>query len=372
MNLEQTKETLKKTFPDLIEWFRKLRAKKWEEGSIVFYVGDRKEPLAHDSLKEGISGSYTAVVYLSKEWVKLGYKVTIYSPCEGKEGVYEGVEYKNYYYFNPYDTFDVLIVLQHPYLLKLPVKARKVFLEWQDVLGNEKVYPREKLARFDKIFAKSQFQRQLMPFMPDDKFVIVTNGVDRNISRFSSSAKDPYKLIYASRYYRGLEFMLTYGWPIIKREIPEAELHIYYGWTRRDNVPQLESWRQRMEELMGQEGVFEHGKIGQDKLILEKSTASIHYYACTYKEIDCISVRESALVGCVPVTTDCFVFAEKDYCVKVPGDPMAKDTQEAVAYKIVDLLRNPQELESIRQHFLEAAKTETWDNIAKVWVQNFS
>lgn len=362
---------LNRYFPQFVEFIRKLKAKKWSENSIVFYVGSRKEPLVPDSLKTGASGSYTAVIKLSQEWAKLGYQVTVYSTCDGKAGSYDGVNYVDYCYFNPYDYFNILIIFQHPYLLPSNIKAKKVCLEWQDVLGNPTTFPSEKLAKFDVIFAKSQYQRGLMPFINDHKFVIVTNGVDANISELANQPKNPYKLIYASRYYRGLDSMLTYGWSIIKQAIPEAELHIYYGFVRAELSEDQRLWRENLLKLLQQPGIFEHGKVGQDELILAKSSASIHYYGCTYEEIDCVSVRESAMVGCVPVTTDYAVFKEKNYCLKVPGNPKSKETQVAVANSIVELLQNPTLLASLRQEFQNNVSQETWDHIAKVWVKNF-
>ena len=364
------KDKITKKFPQLRKWGRKLKAKKWEKDSIVYYVGNRKEPLTPNSLKQGTSGSYTALIYLCQEWAKAGRKVTVYAPCDGKEGNYDGVEYVDYYKFNPEDEFDILIIFQHSYILPLPIRARKICFEWQDIYS-PKLQPKEKLNQIDLIFAKSQYQRQLMDFVPDEKFVLLTNGINPNISKYSDNQKNPYKLIYASRYYRGLENMLEYGWHIIKKEIPEAELHIYYGFVFREMSKDQEEWRNKMIKLMEQEGVFNHGMIAQEELIKEKSTASIHYYGGTYPEIDCISIRESAAVGCVPVTTTCGVFAEKKYCVLVKGEPKARETQEVLAYKVVELLKNPEQLSQIRKEFMELAQQETWDKIAPQWLAEF-
>ncbi|WP_237396172.1 hypothetical protein [Okeania sp. KiyG1] len=161
-----------------------------------------------------------------------------------------------------------------------------------------------------------------------------------------------------------------WGWPIIKREIPEAELHIYYGWTKRDYSEKLIPWRQKMMELMEQPGVIEHGIVGHNQLMHEKSTSAIHYYGCAYEEIDCISLRESAMVGCVPVTTNYAAIKEKDYCIKVDGDPQVKETQEALAYRVVELLKNPQELGEIRGKIQESVKNEIWEQVAPLWLQN--
>ena len=90
----------------------------------------------------------------------------------------------------------------------------------------------------------------------------------------------------------------------------------------------------------------------------------------TYEEIDCISLRESAMVGCVPITTNYAVIKEKDYCIKVDGDPQAKETQEALADKIVELLKNRQELVDIREKIQEYVKHETWEHVAPLWLKN--
>ncbi len=365
------KTYLRKKIPVLDTWGRRLKSKQWPKGSIVYYTGNRKDGLTPLNLEKGTSGTDTAVISLCREWAKAGKDVTVYSNCEGKSGVYDGVRYVEQYLFNPYDKFDVLIILSHPRLLKLPINARLVCWEWQDVMGGEKNYPRHKIARFDKIFSKCQFQRDLLPEIPDEKFTIITNGIDEKLTQIPETPKEPFKLIYASRYYRGLDSMLEFGWPLIKHHIPDAELHIYHGWVRRELNSQYDDWRKKMEVLFQQDGVFEHGRVSQEKLISEKLTASIHYYACTYPEVDCISVRESAMVGCVPVTTDFAVFKEKDYCVRVSGEPSAQETQEAVAYRIIDLLKEENELSALRTHFKDLAKQETWQKISSVWLDAF-
>lgn len=368
--MENLKEKIKKKVPVVARFYKKLTAKKWPQNSIVYYVGKHRESLTPYSLEEGASGSHAAVIYLAKEWIKLGRQVTVYSSCGDREGIYDGVAYINYHQFNWQDKFDTLIIWKNPALLHKPVKANRIWFDWHDVVYPPKAFTGERLEKFDKIFAKSYYQRQLLPELPDSKFAIATNGVDRAIGQFFDRPKSPYKLIYTSRYYRGLESMLTYGWPLIKQEIPQAELYIYYGFTKRDEGPNRAAWKQQMIELMKQPGIVEGGRIGQAQLIQEKSTSTIHYYAATYPEIDCISVRESAILGCIPVTTDFAALAEKQYSVKVAGEPGDRLTQEAVAKQIIELLKSPEQLELLRQKFHELAKKETWDKIAPLWLQN--
>ncbi|MBD1942611.1 glycosyltransferase [Coleofasciculus sp. FACHB-712] len=354
----------------LTDFKNQLTPKVWPDKSIVCYAGSTPGEWTPDSLKTGIGGSEGDVIYLGREWVKLGYKVTVYNNCGAKEGIYDGVEYLNYQRFNKYDTFDTLIIWRYPWRLASQTKAKRIWLDLHEVLQAEQV-TKDKLKKFDKVFVCSQYHRSLVPDIADEKIVVITNGFDSSYWQWSNQKKDPYKLIYASNYVRGLEQMLTYGWPIIKREIPEAHLEIYYGWKGKDETKlERQLWKQKMIELISQPGVTEHGRIGREELVKEKSTSAIHYYACTFQEIDCNSIRESAVVGCVPVTTNYAVFDEKSYCVKISGNPYTKKVQEDIAYKIVELLNNLEELEKIRQQFKELVKTETWENIAKLWISN--
>jgi glycosyltransferase involved in cell wall biosynthesis len=362
------KRLLGKIESKYLEFKQKLNPRTWAERSIVYYTGHTPYEWSPQNLKTGLGGSESAIIFLAREWTKLGYLVTVYNNCGSQAGVYDGVEYIHYSQFNPYDKFETLIIWRYPWRLDRNTKAKRIFLDLHEVLMPEQVTP-EKLAKFDKIFVKSRYHRSLLPLISDSKIAIITNGANRIFFDYSNTAKDPYQLIYASNYMRGLERMLSYGWPIIKKEVPQAYLKIYYGWQSLDeSKPKNREWKAKMIDLMQQPGVSEHGRIGVDELIREKATAAIHYYGCTFQEIDCISVRESAMVGCVPVTTDYAALSEKDYCVKVAGNPYEKELQESIAYQIVELLKNPEKLAEIRQKNRELVRAETWDNIARLWL----
>jgi glycosyltransferase involved in cell wall biosynthesis len=342
----------------------RIQAKAWPDKSIVFYTGGIVEPWSPRSLEAGIGGAQTRIIYLAREWVSRGYPVTVFNNCGSQSGVYDGVQYRNYQEFNQYDTFDTLIIWHCAWMIRFPIRANRVWLD----LGKGVLLPQqseyEKLKHYDKIFCKNEFHRSTLPEIPDQKIAIISNGIDEKFSPLSNNHKANHKLIYASNYIRGLEHMLEFGWPIIRSEIPDAELHIYYGWGRNLKP----DWQQKMMGLLNQPGVFEHGKVGKDRLMQEKSTAAIHYYGCTFKELDCNSVRESAFVGCVPVTTDYAGLSNKRYCVKVSGHPYAQSTQEALAQKIVELLKQASELQRLRSQFIQEASHETWPNVADAWL----
>ena len=350
-----------------------MKIRTWPKNSIVWYCGKSWEPWSPKSLDKGIAGSQTAVIYLSKEWAKFGYKVKVYNNCDSDEGIYDGVEYIDYKKFNKNDDLDVLIVWREMNLdiLDDDIKARKIFFETQDFPFRKKSFIDRRIGKIDKIFTKSKFHASFFRNISKKKIKIVPNGIDDKYLKLKNK-RNNLRLVYASNYYRGLEQMLKYGWPIIKKEFPKAELHVYYGWGHFDaykKKPEQRKWKNDMLKLMKELGVVDHRRISQKKLMQEKSRSSIHYYGCTWPETDCISVRESALVGCVPVTSNYSAIGEKAYCIRVRGDPKAKETHEKIAYKIVKLIKNPKKLEKLRKKVSRLAAKDDWKMIAKKWLK---
>jgi glycosyltransferase involved in cell wall biosynthesis len=344
----------------------------WSKPSIAYYTGKTYERWSPESLSQGLGGAQTAVIYLAREWVKLGYTVVVFAHCT-QEGIYESVRYVDYRKFNSFDQFDLLILWREKtlHLLNQPISAAKIWLDLHDFPDNISIFSARALEQLDLILVKSNFQRRALQQIPEQSFHIVPNGIATEVLNYPEQPRNPYRLIYASRYYRGLEQMLMFGWPIIKQDIPEAELFIYGGWSEPDNSPHRVDWKRKMMVLMQQPGIVHQGRIGQNKLLQEKSRAAIHYYACTFAEIDCISARESVAVGCVPVTSDFAVFSEKSYCVRVSGDPLTQIGQEAIANKVVELLKHPERLERLRSQLKEKIYSETWDNIARRWINRY-
>jgi glycosyltransferase involved in cell wall biosynthesis len=205
--------------------------------------------------------------------------------------------------------------------------------------------------------------------IPDGKIAIIPNGVDTQIFDVIDTEKyrrKKYRLIYTSSYVRGLEHILMYGFPEIRRHIPEAELHIFYG---RDLLtPEFE---RNLNKLLEQPGVFEHGRISHQDLAKEFYQATIHYYLTTAisAEIDCISVKESVYAGCIPILSTLAVFPER-LGVHIEGDPNNPETQITAARAIISILTNEQSKTELKQKLKEFTpkQTHTWDEISQGWV----
>jgi len=157
-----------------------LPPKKWDKGSIVYFASfgaPHFETWSAKSLERGIGGSETAVIRLSEEWVKMGKDVTVFCDCGEEEGMHNGVKYKNWTLFNWNDEYDTLILWRSPHLLDREIKAKRLFMDLHDVISAVDWTP-ERVSAVDKIFVKSKMHREYLPKVSDDKFVVISNGID--------------------------------------------------------------------------------------------------------------------------------------------------------------------------------------------------
>jgi glycosyltransferase involved in cell wall biosynthesis len=256
------------------------------------------------------------------------------------------------------------------------VQAKLCVVDLHDIVKPELIT--EKVRKNVKLyFVKSNYHSTMIESAGIDKsqIVVIPNGgaYEEKMQFLSETKKDPFYLIYASSYDRGLAYMLKWGWPKIKKVCPQAYLKIFYGWDGFDAIQKnnhdAQLYKKIVQTLMKQDGVHDMGRVPQEQLLLEKARATIHYYVGDFQEIDCISVRESACLGTIPVVSaQALVFNEKSYCVRIDGDPHKKETHEAAAEKICQILLRPKEAEKLRSE-LVVPLTETWENTARKWLQ---
>ncbi len=192
----------------------------------------------------------------------------------------------------------------------------------------------------------------------------------------AKNMNDPKKVIYTSSYDRGLEHLLKM-WSDVKEAVPEAELHIYYGWTlfKRfygDN-PERMDWMKRMNDMMEQPGVVHHGRVPQDVLHEKMKECGIWAYPTHFGEISCITAMKAQALGCIPVVVNYAALQTTvQHGVKVDGDIHDKETKEKFKKELIDLLKNPKLQEDLRGPMMKWAKKEfSWARIAKQWSKEF-
>jgi hypothetical protein len=353
-------QTLKFFFPDCYEGI------EWPSKSIVYHTGQSR--LKWSPKSGGLGGSETAIIKLTSYWIKKGYTITVYGNVE--EGTYDSVKYLSADKFSEYDKYDILI-LWRGYGLQCiqQVKARVLLVDLHDNTDKSFFQPNF-ITKMTKVMFKSKFHRLLFPMVPDDKAMVIPNAVETElIDAVDNIKREHTRCIYTSSYDRGLEEMLKWGWPEIKREIPQAEFHIFYGMGLNDPA-----FISRMLPLLSQPGVIDHGKVKHDELAVEYKKSMFNYYttASHVLEVDCISVKEALYAGCIPVLSNLAAFPERPG-IHIDGDPSKKEFHIETASKIINLMKHPKML----QFYQDKLKAEipdvitTWDKVAMKWLKLF-
>lgn len=152
----------------------------WDKDEIMIYCGpgftDWTPKQLSDPGASFIGGSEEAVIRMSAELAKLGWKVTVYGSPGKDAGDHEGVNYQPYYKFNKADTFNVVISWRQIGFFDLNIKAKKQYL-WNHDIQNQLEYTPERLAKIDKVFFLSKFHRSNVPSLADEKVFMTTNGI---------------------------------------------------------------------------------------------------------------------------------------------------------------------------------------------------
>ena len=347
-----------------------LPPKIYADNEIAIFCGSSWEEWSPANILTGLGGSEEAVVYISRELVKLGYKVTVFNNCGESCGEYDGVEYKSYHAFNPKDKYNVVISWRGHDIRNVDAKNRIV---WLHDVPMPNMFTEESVKYIDKIIVLSQFHKSLLgSHVPKEKVFVSSNGINTADFINNGILRNPKRMIYTSSYDRGLEHLLRM-WSEIRQEVPDAEIHIFYGWDVYDKMVKQGArdpkFKQMLSVMMVQDGIFEHGRIGHKALVKELQKSGIWSYPSHFEEISCISAMKAQAAGCIPVCTDYAALDETvKYGFKVKGSMNSEETRNNYKVKLIEVLKGNQE--PAREEVVKNKYDFGWDKVAKQWKEN--
>lgn len=353
---------------------------------LVYYCGLTQHEWNPDLFqKKGFGGSEEAVYNLAKQWAKRGWNVTVYNNCGAQSMVRDGVTYRPFWEWNHRDKQDITILWRSPKALDYPVNSNKIFVDVHDVVAPGE-FTESRVEKVDRIFVKTKFHRSLFPNIPDNKIVVIPNGLD--IYKDNKIKKDPYLIINTSSPDRSMD-VTPKLFKKIKAIVPEAKMKWAYGWENWDNAyesnPKMMAWKDKINADMVDAGIENLGRITQKEVGELYQKASIFFFPSHFAEIDCISLKKAQVAKCVPVTSDFGaigennVFGDKSHTDKTK-DNWCKDYQfsygvddEEEQDKLVDLvvnnLKNPKKFNETK--LAEFEKKLAWESIATDWHNQF-
>lgn len=176
------------------------------------------------------------------------------------------------------------------------------------------------------------------------------------------------KVGYFSSYDRGLDCLLDM-WPEIKKLVPEAELHIYYGWNIFDKVArgntELGKFKfgilRKLHTL--KDSVTEHGRVSHEELAKAMKDCKVWAYPTEFNEINCITALKAQEAGCIPVTTDCYALEEtvvdKTFAVPTKNIYTDKKKQREFIQAVANACKS--------SHKVKPVPGVGWDEVAEQW-----
>ena len=341
---------------------------------IVYYCGFQPEHLRWLPSDENLTGSEQAVIQITKRWAAEGKRVCVFADIRGNRVPYEGVDYFNSSMFTIRErAFKFLVMWRmigfSPLWLQFrhQIKAQRCILDLHDNIQIPQAYTHDYTFHDnDYILVKSNYHRQFaIPTQQmQEKTRVIPNGLDleRIHKTGITSGRDMFRFIYTSDYQRGLVPILQYIWPHIRAKEPRAELHLYYG---TNSIHDRETLLSLARAIYNSCGVCDHGRVSMDVVTEARKKSGWHLYTTfTTAETDCLSIKESWVAGCRPVTLNHGLFAERPG-FKIPieeGETSIGATNgERIATQILEMMKNLPEFDEHHVH--------DWTEIANMWLE---
>lgn len=336
--------------------------------------------------KGGLGGSETAIIKLSEAFAKQGHRPIVYTNVD-EPGYYNGACYRPTEHFRDKIASDLFIAWRMPELADQDLNTKCLVLWMHDTDAGDRLTI-ERARKFDYIVVLTEWHKQYMmeryPFLrPEntpgnrDVFVVIGNGVD--FSRFEGKVqRDEKRVIYSSSPDRGLDIILEHIWPKVIEAVPDAELHIYYGWNNFDKFipmfPHLGEFRAKMNHLLlNSKGVVQHGRVNQAELAEAFQKSSVWLYPTYFSETYCITAVEAQLAGVIPITNRLAALNETVHSgINIIGDVYQPETHKAYVEAVIQVLQTPlKDRKQVHKDIQRLAPARSWDAVAADWAERF-
>ncbi len=349
---------------------------------VVFYVGRGVEAWNPETaMHNGIGGSETAVIEMSKRLAAFGHKVRVYGDCNPRHGGpsleynFDGVSYLDVNRYRDISC-DALITSRRPEAVDSHFNVKwKYSACWVHDIHCGDSLTLERANKLDAILALSDWHRDNLlkryPFLYPLRVKKTRNGID--LSRFDQKVdRNPHRLVYSSSPDRGLDAIFDM-WPELRTRVPDVELHIYYGFQtweacadagQRLTIDHLK----RCIEANKNNGVTFHGRVPQGTLAHDFLKSGVWCYPTWFAETSCITAMEAQAAGLRIVTTPIAALNETvgDRGVLIPGDWKDRGFQSRFANAVVDAL-NKEGDDDRRALQAYAGEHFGWDSLAQEW-----
>lgn len=356
------------------------------KGNIYLYSPVALEPWDwRNPDTKGIGGSETAHIETAKGLAKRGYTVHSFThlPPSTKSStdvtfdvVWRDITEVDTALENAPENSVWLVYRDiHIFNKDLPTNQKYWFIA-QDVIYD---FTEEQLAKIDRYIClcrtHAAFTAEKFPSIKD-RIYISTNGIRRDLIESIEAneriIRDPYRLIYTSSPDRGLAMILE-QWFRIKERVPQASLHIYYGFNNMDEIinklggqSDLVETKRHLMDLMLQPGITFKGRANQPELVAAMFEAQLWAAPHSWPETSCITCMEMMATGVVPITNNHWALKDNVFAgVLLPCIPQDNKLMAAIwVEEVIRTLQNYDRPDKIRkQMMIDSRDSFSWDKI---------
>lgn len=356
-------------------------------GPIVrIYCGSAVETFSPLNLTTGgIGGSETAVIHMANEWLGLGCRVVVYN---NEQGVYDGVLYRNCSDFNPEHGSDILIGWRNLVPFRDARPNAKTTVAWvHDIYFPQSIDP-EVAERIDKVAVLTNWHRDLVEEKHPEfkgKTWVTRNGIDP-VRYAAEAVKTPYHYFYSSSPDRGLEQLLDI-WPQVTAQLPEAILHVAYGFDVAIKVTELIGTPDRVNHLRNLKsrvqstpGVEYHDRMNQEELARLQQTCRAWLYPHqgeeSFPETYCITAVEAQAAKAWPITRLNAALSETvqnrtEWTENMSVDLLVaylRALEGVVTQRRFETYAIPDNIDRELEENHKWAMSQTWESLAQEWL----
>ncbi len=333
----------------------------------IAIFGSSIVPIHARSLDERpLGGTETGIIRLAAELQSKGCDVTVFTTHPNPPA--SQPRYLPKEAIESCGAVDAYISVRDWIPLLYNVKARKRFLwtgDSYDQFPNFGIGDKRVAHLTDGLLAVSHWQADTLSQasgFPREKITVIRNGIQADLFQ-GEELRQPYRLIYSSTPYRGLEYAPTL-FTRLKAEFPQAELHVFSGYKVYDqNEQEFASLR---ESLQKTPGIVVHGNIDQRQLAREFMKSSILFYPCHFEETSCITAMEAMAAGCIPITSRLAALPETiaDAGCLIEGLPQDSHYAHDFLAACSKVFSDSTYRSEMQQLALQRAASLTWSHVA--------